>query len=490
MRALIDWSYDLLDAGERELFATLSIFIGSFSLESALAVGESATVEDYEVLDRLTSLVDKSLVVTEAGEYDVRYRLLESMRQYGRERLTASGGLHAAAHRHAVAYTELAERLEDEYGRTVYRAWVASAERETENIRAALTWTFGPDGDPTLGARLAAPLRRLFNTSYPAEARRWVQTALARAGPDSPPGTIARLELADAHLASTLNAFNASLAAARRALAGFSAAGDQRGIANAQRWAGRSLIFLGQIAEGEALMRSALATYAELGFRQIGGLLRDLGLARSASGDVSGARELFARALEQFVADQNEGDVAITAGTLAEAEFGAGDPEAAIRHAEEALAASDQLNDIINVWIRSNLAAFLIALDRFDHARVRIAEALRTARQIQSELDITVLLQHLAATLALDAPSDDDARLERSRVAARLTGFIDKQMREMDFAREFTEQQEYERMRRRLETTLGPEACAALIAEGAGLGVERALEIAAAADDAKVLSPA
>jgi predicted ATPase len=196
MRALIDWSYDLLDGREQSLLSGLSIFSGSFSLESATAVCAGDELEEFDVLDGLTSLVEKSLVVAESSEDDTRYHLLESMREYGRERLDANGKRAEIARRHAVAYTELAERLEQEYGSTPYRTWVARAECEIENIRAALGWAFGPEGDVEVGLRLAAMLRRIFNTSQPAEARRWVQTALGRVSADSPPRVVAQLELA------------------------------------------------------------------------------------------------------------------------------------------------------------------------------------------------------------------------------------------------------------------------------------------------------
>jgi predicted ATPase/class 3 adenylate cyclase len=483
MRALIDWSYDLLDARDRALLSALSIFIGSFSLESATAVCVSDDMQDFEVLDGLISLVDKSLVVTEAAESETRYRLLESMREYARERLVERGGRLETARRHALAYTELAERLEDDYGNTIYRTWVANAEREIENIRAALSWTFfEPEGDVEVGLRLAATLRRIFYNSYPAEARRWVQTALDRVTAESPQRVVARLEVAEAHLASRLNQFTAALAAARRALTLFEAAGDRRGIANAKRWAGRSLIFLGEAGEGETLLQSALDSYATLGFRQVGNVLLDLGLARSACGDLAGARAFFAQALKRFEEDLDEGNVAITAGTLADAEFHGGDPQAAVRHAQDALAAARHLPRHITVWIQSNLSAFLIALDRFDAARECSREALRTAIHLQSELNVIVLLQHLAAILALEPGAEAETEPPKGReLAARLIGYVDKRIREIEFTREFTEQQEYDRMLAALTFTLGIDPLAELMSDGAELKEERVVDLALSA---------
>ena len=486
MRALIDWSFDLLDEREAALFSALSVFTGSFSLESATAVCAGDEIEDFEVFDGIASLVDKSLVAVESYEFDTRYHLLESLRQYGRERLDERGRRVEMARRHALAYTDLAERLDEEYGRTPHREWVANAEQEIENVRAALSWAFFEQGDVEIGLRLAATLRRLFNTTYPAEARRWVETALGRIDASSPLRVVARLELADAHLASTLNALNAAVAAARRALARFEADGDRRGVADSKRWAGRSLIFLGEAAAGEMLLRSALETYTALGFRQLGGLLLDLGSARAASGDIAGARSFFAQALRQFEEDQNEDQVAVTAGTLAEAEFHAGDAHAALGHVEDALAAASHSPRYIAVWIQSNMAAFLVALDQFDRARQCIGQALRAAVNVESELYVLLLLQHLAATLALEPDRAAKApATEERKLAARLAGYVDKRMLEIGFTREFTERQEYDRMTAALTDALGAHALADLTADGAKLKEERAVEFALSAAAAR-----
>ncbi len=482
MRALIDWSYDLLDARERSLLSKLSIFAGSFSLEPVIAVCSDADYADFEVLDGLTSLVDKSLVVAESSDLETRYHLLESMRQYARERLDEFGSRAPTERRHALAYTELAEQLENDYGSTLYRTWVAGAEREIENIRAALTWSFGPQGDAAVGLRLAATLRRIFNTSLPAEGRRWIQTALGRVDAGSARNVVARLELADAHLASRLNQLDAALAAARRALTSFEADGDPRGIANAKRWAGRSLIYLGQVSEGEELLRSALETYETLGFRKVGGVLLDLGSARSACSDIAGARGFFARALNRFEEDQDEGNVAIAAGTLAEAEFHGGDAQAAVAHAQDALSTAQHLARDILAWLQNNLAAYAIALDRFDDAGRYSEQVLQSRLEIQSEFLFVVALQHAAAALALAPPVDAPGTCAATcQLGARLIGYVDERMRAMGAKREFTEQSDYDRAMALLTETLGTAALGTLVLDGAKLSEEQAVGLALAA---------
>src|SRR5262249_28192007 len=102
LRATIDWSYDLLDNQERRLFERLAVFSGGWSLEAAEAVGAGEGIERDEVLDLLARLVQKSLVqAEEQPDRTERYRLLETLRQYGRERLGASGEAKAVFDRHA-----------------------------------------------------------------------------------------------------------------------------------------------------------------------------------------------------------------------------------------------------------------------------------------------------------------------------------------------------------------------------------------------------
>ncbi|MDB5026697.1 MAG: LuxR family transcriptional regulator, partial [Candidatus Eremiobacteraeota bacterium] len=313
MRALIDWSYDTLAEDDRAVFRALSVFAGGFRGGTAVAVGSSEKLDEYAVIDSLASLVEKSMVVMEPSDDDSRYRLLESTRAYAREKAIEHGELHDAALRHARAYADLAELHELEYDTAILRAWNADVDFDIDNVRAAVAWSFGDEGDVLAGQRLAATLGRILLSVAAAEARRWVKAALDRVGPETPSLTVARLKLADATLASVLNQFKAALAAAQAALTLFDELGDRRGSADAKRFAGRSMVRMGRVADGEALLRASLDTHASLGTRRIGGTLRDLAVARSLESDLAGARGLFARALEVFRESEDEENVAVTA---------------------------------------------------------------------------------------------------------------------------------------------------------------------------------
>jgi predicted ATPase len=190
LRGTLDWSYDLLSEAERLLFARLSVFAGGWTLEAAEAVGAGDDIEEEDVLDLLSKLVDKSFVVVEgtSGENGLGYRMLEPVRQYGYERLEGSGEAEAVRRRHAEYYLALVEEAEPELREQ--GAWLESLEAEHANRRAALGWALDPVEDAQepagaeraeLGLRLAAALAqgRFWNAYGPSEGRRWLERGLA-----------------------------------------------------------------------------------------------------------------------------------------------------------------------------------------------------------------------------------------------------------------------------------------------------------------------
>jgi non-specific serine/threonine protein kinase len=141
LRATIDWSHDLLDEDERTLFRRLSVFAGGFTLAAAEEVCADKILEGGEVLDLLSLLVDKSLVVTRERDGEARYRLLETIRQYGEEKLNESAEEAAVIKRsHAGYFLELAEEAEPAMLIPGQEAWMGRLELEHDNLRAALGW--------------------------------------------------------------------------------------------------------------------------------------------------------------------------------------------------------------------------------------------------------------------------------------------------------------------------------------------------------------
>jgi predicted ATPase/DNA-binding SARP family transcriptional activator/DNA-binding CsgD family transcriptional regulator len=182
LQGTLDWSHELLSAEEQVLFRRLSAFAGGWVLEAAEAVGRSDDVQKEDVLDLLSDLVDKSLVVVEVRAGEVRrYRLLEPVRQYAQERLEECGEADAVRGRHAKFFLALAKEAEPELTGAHQQAWAARLEAEHDNLRAALSWSL--EKEPETALRLAGKLARFWEIrSRFSEGSGWLEAALCQSG--------------------------------------------------------------------------------------------------------------------------------------------------------------------------------------------------------------------------------------------------------------------------------------------------------------------
>ena len=178
LRASVDWSHALLTEPERVLFRRLAVFSGGFDLDAAQAVAGGGEVERFQVLDQLTLLVDKSLVVADDSGARTRYRLLETVRQYALEKLGESGEADAVRARHRDHYTSLAALLDAPAG-SDYEQRIEQANIEIDNLRAAFGWS-RENCDIELALTLASSLQPLWVTrGRIREGLTWFDTALA-----------------------------------------------------------------------------------------------------------------------------------------------------------------------------------------------------------------------------------------------------------------------------------------------------------------------
>ena len=182
LRGTLDWSYALLSEPEQGLFCRLTVFAGGWTLEAAEAVGAGDT-EQGEVLDLLSRLVDKSLVVAEAtGIGGVRYRMLEPIRQYAREKLEEGGEGAEVRSRHARYFLELAEEAEPRLRGPEDVEWLERLEADHDNLRVALSWALERE-KIHLAVRLCGALGWFWLThGYLGEGREWLEAALAKGG--------------------------------------------------------------------------------------------------------------------------------------------------------------------------------------------------------------------------------------------------------------------------------------------------------------------
>jgi predicted ATPase/class 3 adenylate cyclase len=141
LRALIDWSYDLLSAKEKLLLSRLAVFSGGWTLELAEQICADEKLDAYEILDMLTHLVDKSLVAVEENQAAMRYRILETVRQYAREKLFESGKGLEMRNRHRDAFVKLVEQANPELKKDNAKKWFETLDAEQDNIRSAIWWS-------------------------------------------------------------------------------------------------------------------------------------------------------------------------------------------------------------------------------------------------------------------------------------------------------------------------------------------------------------
>ncbi|MFJ9558995.1 LuxR C-terminal-related transcriptional regulator [Streptomyces fuscichromogenes] len=260
LRALIDWSYDLCRPAERLLWNRLSVFTSGFGLDAAEGVCSGAGIARDEVLDVLDRLVAQSVVLATEHEGLPRYRLLETIRQYGRQRLAASGEEQRLLLRHREFFRALAERIADGWYGPGQEAALARLRAEHGNMRAALDC----GGDPQATLALAAALRfHWCADAFLGEGRRRLDRALA-AAPEPTPTRAKAL-----WVAAWVALLQGDHPAAERWLDEAEELGERSNDlvvgANVLAYRGTLALFKGQRKEAESLFEEALATRTTLG---------------------------------------------------------------------------------------------------------------------------------------------------------------------------------------------------------------------------------
>lgn len=460
LRALIDWSYDLLTPEEQLLFSRLGIFAGGFSLDAATMVCGGEGLDEIEILDLLTSLTDKSLVVADISGERERYRLLESTAAYALEKLSTSDRREALARRHAEYFRDQAEvaAADDSWAMGLGLAWLARVELELDNYRAALEWALTQGNDAVLGGTVAGALGGLWpNAGLAVEGRYWMGLAVERVNEAQHPRVAASLRLALCNFSSGKRKYDE----AERAMRLYESVGDGRAAARAQRQLAHALYQMGgRLDEARETTARALATSRECGDKwYVANCLNQQAGIESDRGDVHEARELYAQALAAFKALGNEPGTAIVLGNLAELEFADGHSEQALGLADESLQIylrGKNLTDACTA--HNNIAAYRIAIGDFTEGCKSAREGLRFGRQAQAELHVAIALAHLAALAAL---SGDVRR------GAQLMGYVDAQYNKLGMEREPTEQSGYDKLVGALRETLSGDEIAKIAAEGA-----------------------
>jgi predicted ATPase/class 3 adenylate cyclase len=479
LRALIDWSYDLLDERERALFRRTGIFVDGFSLEAAGAVASDETLDEFEVLDALSSLVDKSLVTAEVEGDETRYSLLESTRAYALERLLEASEYPELARRHALYYARLASDADADRETSGNEDSVTALVAELENLRAATSWSL--ENDPISGATIASVANgALWERS--GVSSEWVRrlnaliavlpedAAASRAGVY---GALTYLYGAGSHFTRGVECGEAAVANARRA-------NDPALLARSLALFAQDATMVRRFDDAKAALDEAQA----LGVRAPRARLRvgaTRALLASVSGDVDGAA---AAAEEQLAIARAMGSKpaeALALLNLADIEHSRGNTDRAIELVRET-AASESWNEIgreTRAFAFSNLTAYLAARGDAPAALGAAADAMRLTDPGELEnATVACLLEHTALALALDG---------RVEPAAVLAGFCAAAFASHHFERDSTERATHERLQALLGERLSAEERAALAERGRLLTADAAF---AAARAQTLVSPA
>jgi non-specific serine/threonine protein kinase len=410
LRAALDWSYDLLTEGEQRLLHRLSVFAGGCSL-AAEAVCAGPGVADWEVLNLLSGLVNKSLVLLEERAGEGRYLLLETVRQYGRERLEAAGEQDGLASAHAAWCLALAELAEPALTGSEQEVWLTRLEQEHDNLRAALRWA-DEHGAGELQIQLAGALWRFwYGREHFSEGLCWLERTLAQgnaAGASAPfrgralrgAGVLA-WERGDRARSRTL---------CEESLALYRELGDRRAIATA-------LISLGNVAEDYAQARAvyeeSLALCRELGDRQgMATSLTNLGNWTIVVGDRAEARALIEHGLALYRELGDRRGIAMSLNNLGHLAARQGDYAGAQARYEESLALLRKLGDRPKiVLLLTNLGE--VAEHQGDHPRARALceDGLALARELDD--GATLITADALRGLGLVAARQGDYALAR-----------------------------------------------------------------------------
>jgi predicted ATPase/class 3 adenylate cyclase len=468
LRQTIDWSHDLLAEDERAVFRRLAAFVGGCSLEAAEAVCAGDPVDEYAVLDVLSRLVDKSLVVAETGGEVARYRQLETIREYARDRLLESGEAEPTLRRHRDWFASLVATAAPEFFRGVESVqWLQRLDREHDNLRAALQWSTDEAEETHAALQLAAGLWRFWEMrGHLAEGRSWLERTLAATD-----GEVSA-QRADAYTGAGILAFmqgdhDAAHRFHEQSLALHRRVGDYAGIAFAANNLANAALLSGDYAAARRLYEPGLAWARAQGIvRPLGFALVNMAEAVALDGEPDLARKQYDEGIEVFRSIGDRWGEAFALDSLGVMLGRQGQHVEAERVHSEALAISRELGD------QRGVARALVHLgdeagragDK-TQARNLYAESFDIRRTLGDLAGQASAIEKLATVVSGDEP----------RVAAVLLGSAEAVRNSIRAPVPPTVRDEYESCRSAVRAMLGDAAFEDARAEGRRLSPAAAL---------------
>lgn len=383
LRGAIVWSYDLLDPTEKALFNRLSVFIGGCTLEGTEAVCGPGAGPRINVLDTLRSLVDKSLVQqVGGGEAEPRFRMLETIQEFGSERIRTSGELETVRERHAAFFLALAEKAEIGLGTILQPVWLERLEREHANLRAALQWATGRAETQTALRLVAALMRFWLMRAYYAEARSWSETVLS-ATTDASGVTRAKALRGFAHLLWIQGDYARARELSEKSLALSQNLGETYGIAFGLGSLGLHAYLEGDLERAAELLEQSLRLARELQDKWLTSLvLNILGRTVDRKGDTDRAGVLLDEGLRLTEGVGDRWLTSLLHTSLGVVALHQRDPARAAGHFKESMTLARDLGDQWGVaWNLEGMAAVAVTAGNHERA-ARLLGAVDALRKV------------------------------------------------------------------------------------------------------------
>jgi len=366
LRAMIDWSYELLDDAEKALFARLAGFASGWTLAAAEVVCGGDPITKDEVVYVLIGLIEQSLVV--ADEDGDRYRMLETVREYAKEKLLASGGTDSVRQRHCDYYLALSEEADQKLKGSEQSAWLQRLDKEYDNIRSALEWCLMKT-ESRAGLLLCGSLDQFWwMRGHLSEGREWCTRLLGQPGAEERTPARAKALNAAGTLAIFQADYPAALALNKESLAIWRKLDDRRGVALSLNKLGTVALDQGEYLAAQALYEESLNLRRELEDRHgMATTLNALGSVASYQGNLTSARELLEESLQISEELGDRLGVARSFGNLGLVDSAQGDYPAAKARYERTLAIARELKN--QEFVAGSLFALgLLCLETSDFA--------------------------------------------------------------------------------------------------------------------------
>lgn len=473
LRATIDWSYRMLTEDERTLLARLSVFAGGCSLDAAEFVCTGEGIDELTLLDLLTRLVDRSLVVFAEAGATPRYTMLETIREYARERLIESGDESPRLAAHAAWCLDLVTELRGEFRGPRQVEAYDRAQLEHDNLRAALEWAIRTSGDAETSARIAGALAMFWNTrGHTAEGRDWTEAALAvdgRASDAARDDALYGLSL----LAHATGDYRRARSAIEECVRIRKSIGQPSAIARAMNYRAVVLTSMGDYSEAASVQRESLELSRENGLADEANYgVYSLGMIAYQTAELDDAVALLESSLEGWRGTGHHVAVASVLGTLGEVNRLLGRTEAAEAHFNEAIELAGRIDArALGASARAGLGRLLTDTGNLKLAASLLVEAAATIRREGTREDLARLVESCAA---LACARDDSATaivlLEASDAERKRSGAIRAPVHE----------QRIDGLRDSASAALSAEESAVAGARGRSLTLDAALELALA----------